>query len=260
MEKSVFRQIFKEILDLVALFILMFFGATTLVICVAGNYPIINKVILVIIFYVYAVVWFTMFAKTTSKRKKQEAQIIKEKKILEIEERYKCYIDLVNVQVQKTLEKLGEEVFRAFDVNTSPEYLISFDDYKDWICESRVVNKLDSFTIASCLMYSIIDDPIITIKGNKRIAELEELEFNINLDVAMNCALQIISEPTTYYDDHFAKVERKNQKVNASDWLNKNSDLYQRITEAIYYDELEDERTSIMQFSNLLRLIYLNCE
>lgn len=259
MEKSVFRQIFKEILALVALFILMFFGATTLVICVAGNYPIINKVILVIIFYVYAVVCFTMFAKTISKRKKQEAQI-KEKKILEIEERYKCYIDLVNVQVQKTLEKLGEEVFRAFDVNTSPEYLISFDDYKDWICESRVVNKLDSFTIASCLMYSIIDDPIITIKGNKRIAELEELEFNINLDVAMNCALQIISEPTTYYDDHFAKVERKDQKVNASDWLNKNSNLYQRITEAIYHDEQEDERTSIMQFSNLLRLIYLNCE
>lgn len=258
MEKVSFKQRVREILNLVAFFIWILLIATAMAIC-TSEYSTKVKVILVVISGMYTIIWITIFVKASFEKEKQKKQL-DEKRLLEVEERYKCYIDLVNVQVQKTLEKLGEEVFRAFDVNTSPEYLISFDDYKDWICESRVVNKLDSFIIASCLMYSIIDDPIITIKGNKRIAKLEELEFNINLDVAMNCALQIISEPTTYYDDHFAKVERKDQKVNASDWLNKNSDLYQRITEAIYYDELEDERTSIMQFSNLLRLIYLNCE
>ena len=258
MEKVTFKQRFRKILNLVAFFIWIPLIATTMAIC-TSEYSTKAKVILVVISGMYTIIWITIFVKASFEKEKQKKQL-DEKRLSETEERYKCYIDLVNVQVQKTLEKLGEEVFRAFDVNTSPEYLISFDDYKDWICESRVINKLDSFIIASCLMYSIIDDPIITIKGNKRIAELEELEFNINLDVAMNCALQIISEPVAYCDDHFAKVERKNQKVNASDWLNKNSDLYQRITEAIYYDEQEDERTSIMQFSNLLRLIYLNCE
>lgn len=258
MEKVSFKQRFREILNLVAFFIWILLIATTMAIC-TSEYSTKAKVILVVISGMYTIIWITIFVKASFEKEKQKKQL-DEKRLSETEERYKCYIDLVNVQVQKTLEKFGEEVFRAFDVNTSPEYLISFDDYKDWLCESRVVNKLDIFIIASCLMYSIIDDPIITINGNKRIAELEELEFNINLDVAMNCALQIISEPTTYYDDHFAKIEIKTQKVNASDWLIKNSDLYQRITEAIYYDEQEDERTSIMQFSNLLRLIYLNCE
>ena len=164
--------------------------------------------------------------------------------------------------MQETLNKFEKELLSAFEINTSLEYLISFDDYKEWICRNRIIGKPDSFIIASCLMYSLIDHPIITTKGTEEITELEDIKFTIILDIAMNCALQIISEPSTYYQDNFFWVEEKHPKVNivVPKGLIKNSDLYQRIIGTIYRDDLGDKRTSIMQFSNLLHLIYLNCQ
>ena len=55
-------------------------------------------------------------------------------------------------------------MLNIFDINIRPEYLISFDNYMDWVSKNRISGKPDSFIIASCLMYSLIDHPIITIK------------------------------------------------------------------------------------------------
>ena len=72
---------------------------------------------------------------------------------------------------------------------------------------------------------------------------------------------RIISEPTTYYEDNKGLwVEEKHPKVNmVPKGIIKNSELYERIRSTIYHDEMNDNRTSIMQFSNLLHLVYLNC-
>lgn len=84
---------------------------------------------------------------------------------------------------------------------------------------------------------------------------------SINLNIAINCAFKIISEPSTYYEDDNGKwVEEKYPKVDivVPDGLIKDSRLYNRIINTIYRDYENNKRTSIMQFSNLLHLIYLN--
>ena len=105
MEKVTFRQRFREILNLVAFFIWLPLIATTMAIC-TSEYSTKAKVILVVISGMYTIIWITMFVKASLKKDKQKKQL-NEKRLLEAEERYKCYIDLVNVQVQKTLEKFG---------------------------------------------------------------------------------------------------------------------------------------------------------
>ena len=225
---------------------------------------IVTKITLIAFCVIYAVAGLAMIVKAYAKWEKQEAET-KEKRLRELEKRYKYYIDLVNVQVQETLNKL--ELLSAFELNTSLEYLISFEHYKNQICRNIIVGEPDSFIIASCLIYSLIDHPIITAKVPEKLTEkektiLEKIKFSINLDIAMNCAFQIISEPTTYYKDNSCWIEERHQKVNivVPNGLIKNNDLYQRIIGTIYRDELENKRTSIMQFSNLLHLIYLNCQ
>lgn len=260
MKKGNLKQFFKEILGWFAFGIWLFLISGTIGYLLEGQ-SIGTKITLIAVSVIYTVAGLAMMAKAGAKWEKQEAET-KQKRLLELEERYKYYIGLVNSQVQETLNKLEKELLCTFEINTSLEYLISFDDYKEWICRNRIVGKPDSFIIASCLMYSLIDHPIIAIKGTEEIEDLEGIKFSINLDIAMNCAFKIISEPSTYYQDNFFWLEEKYPKVNivVPNGLIKNSDLYQRIVSTIYHDDLENKRTSIMQFSNLLHLIYLNCQ
>ena len=56
----------------------------------------------------------------------------------------------------------------------------------DWVSKNRISGKPDSFIIASCLMYSLIDHPIITIKKTEvKNKMLEDFKFNIILDIAI---------------------------------------------------------------------------
>ena len=263
MKKENFKQLFKANLVMFACGLWLYLILETILYLIK-DYHIIKKIMLIAICIIFTVAGFAMIAKACAKWEKQEAEA-KEKRLLELEKRYKYYIDLVNVQAQETLNKL--ELLSAFELNTSLEYLISFEHYKDQICRNIIVGEPDSFIIASCLIYSLIDHPIITAKVPEKLTEkentiLEKIKFSINLDIAMNCAFQIISEPTTYYKDNSCWIEEKHQKVNivVPNGLIKNNDLYQRIIGTIYRDELENKRTSIMQFSNLLHLIYLNCQ
>lgn len=260
MRKRNFKQFFKGFLGCFSFVIWLFLISGTIVNLIEIH-SIGTKITFIAVSVIYTVAGLAMIVRTAAKWEKQEVET-KQKRLLELEERYKYYIDLVNVQVQETLNKFEKEWLSAFEINTSLEYLISFEDYKEWICKNRIVGKPDSFIIASCLMYSLIDHPIITAKETEKITELEIIKFNINLDIAMNCAFQLISEPITYYEDNLIWVEEKHPKVSivVPEGLIKNSNLYQRIINAVYRDDLRHKRTSIMQFLNLLHLIYLNCQ
>ena len=196
-------------------------------------------------------------------RKQNEKQIEenKNKRLQELKTQDKYYIDLVDRHVKETLNKFKNESLNV-DIDTSLAYLISFSDKVNWICKTRINGKPDSFIIASCLMYSLISHPVITVNKSEDSEYLEIIRFSINMDVVMSCVFEIISEPSTYFEDNGIWVEEKHPKVNISvpNGLIKNSELYQRILNAIYRDELSDNRTSIMQFSNLPHLIYLNCQ
>ena len=182
-------------------------------------------------------------------------------RLLELQNKYTYYVDLVNKQVENTLNKLDNDVLNLFSIDKNVKYLNSFSNYKDWICKHRIDGNPDSFIIASCLVFSIIDNPIFIKKEDITIPK--QIDFSINIDIAMNCALEIISEPITYFKDNEENwIEEQHPKVDIviPDGIIKDTNLYNEITNSIYWDYSPNHKTSIMQFSNLLHLIYLNCQ
>lgn len=215
---------------------------------------------LVAICVLYTIAGLVLISKSADKDEKRRAEA-KNKRLQELKVQDKYYIDLVDRHVKETLSKF-KDTSLSVDIDTSLEYLISFSNKVNWICNTRIIGKPDSFIIASCLMYSLISHPVITVNKSDDSEYLQSIRFSINMDVVMSCVFEIISEPSTYFEDNGIWVEEKHPKVNISvpNGLIKNSELYQRILNSIYRDELSDSRTSIMQFSNLLHLIYLNCQ
>lgn len=178
------------------------------------------------------------------------------KTLQELKNQDKYYVDLVDRHVKETLNKFIMELINV-DIYTSLEYLISFSNNVNWICNTRIVGPPDSFIIASCLMDSLIRNPVIKIYDVDHNAYLKDMQFSINVNIAMSCVFEIISEPSTYFEDNGIWMEEKHPKVNivVPNGIIKNSELYERIINTIYHEEI-----TIMEFSNLLHLIYLNCQ
>ena len=256
MDKRKLKQFFKENCGWITV-VLWFLLASTMFAFSTGCFPVqLNFTIFCILFTVIGVplIVLTLISVDISDKKWMEKY---DKRLQELKTQNKYYIDLVDRHVKETLNKFKDEFL--VDVDTSFEYIICFSNKVNWICNNRIVGKPDSFIIASCLMYSLISHPVVTVNKSDNS---EHLKFNINMDIAMNCVFEIISEPSTYFEDNGIWIEEKHPKVNISvpNGLIKNSELYQRILNSIYWDQLSGNRTSIMQFSNLLHLIYLNCQ
>ena len=216
------------------------------------------KLCIVAICVLYTIEGIVIFAKSVDEDEKRRTEA-KNKRLQELKVQDKYYIDLVDKHVKDTLSKL-KDTSLSIEIDTSLEYLIFFSNKVNWICSTKITGKPDSFIIGSCLMYSLISYPVIMVNKSDDSEYLQSIRFSINMDIVMSCVLEIISEPSTYFEDNGIWVEEKHPKVNISipNGLIKNSELYQRILGSIYQDELLDNRTSIMQFSNLLHLIYLN--
>lgn len=259
MKKRIFKQLFRVIFGCFAFFIwLLLISASIL--SVVDFHSVWLMLTFIIISVIYTKVGISMIFRAVDNDEKQKVEE-KNKRLQELRIQDKYYIDLVDSQVKNTLNKLKNELLTV-EIDKSLEYLISFSNKVNWICNTEIVGKPDSFIVASCLMYSLISHPVITVNNSDDNEYLEATVYCLNLDIAMNCAFEIISEPSTYFEDNGIWIEEKHPKVNivVPNGLIKNCELYQRIINTIYRDELADNRTSIMQFSNLLHLIYLNCQ
>lgn len=221
--------------------------------------PISMKLGLITILVLYTIAVLKYADKSADKYFKQKEEA-KNKRLQELKVQDKYYIDLVNKHVNEELNKFKDKS-QNFNIDTSLEYLIYFSDEVDWISRNKSVEKPDSFILASCLMYSLLSRPVVTITS-KDSEYVKSHILAINLYIAMNCVFEIISEPITYSKKNGVWVEEKHPKVNIGiqNGIIKNSDLYLKIFSTVYHDEFSKKRTSIMQFSNLLHLIYLNCQ
>lgn len=259
MKKRKYKQFFKEILGVFAYVIWLFLIPASLVYLVDGN-SLRIKSCLVVIGMIYTITGFILIEKSANNAAKHNAES-RNKRLQELKTQYKYHIELVDKHINITLNKFKNESL-SVELDTSHEYIISFSNNVNWICNTRIIGKPDSFIIASCLMYSLINNPVIKINMSDDNKYLKSVEFSINLDIAMSCVFEIISEPSTYFLDNGVWVEEKHNKVNIAvpNGIIKNSELHKRILNTIYRDELSDARTSIMQFSNILHLIYLNCQ
>lgn len=263
MKKRNFKQFFKDFCCSIIGFIIValwpFLGAASMT-YFKTDAPLYKKSILIGAFVLYTISLIIFFCIEDRKDKKKTMEAKKER-LLELQNQYAYYVDLVNKQVENTLNNLDNDLLNSFHVDTNLKYLFSFEDYKNWICKHRIDGKPDSFIIASCLIYSIVDNPIIIKKEDIFIPDF--ISFSINIDIAMNCAFKIISEPITYFKDNEENwIEEQHPKVDIviPDGIIKDNTLYHRILNSIYWDDSINHKTSIIQFSDLLHLIYLNCQ
>lgn len=219
------------------------------------------KLIHIVITLVYTIWGYGKILKREKELKRRKIE--KEKKILEeLKIQYSEYVELVDKKVKERLmQNISKENFESI-INTNCEYLSSFSNKLDWVCKNRIVGKPDSFIVATCMMYSLIEKPKIRIIQSLDEETKKKLVY-VNIEIAINCALEIISEPKTYYKDTNGNwVEEKHPKVDivVPNGLIRDYKLYNRIRNAVYKDRYAHQTTSIMQFSNLLHLIYLNCQ
>lgn len=172
---------------------------------------------------------------------------------------YSKYIDIVDRKLEKFSNSLieDEELQEKVYISEENGYIENFSEYIEWI-NKRIIGKPDSFILASCLVYSLMYNPKIVCDDVPKIILLP-----YNLQIALDCAFEIISEPITYYqNDSEEWIEEKHPKVKISvpDGIIKKSPLEQRVCNTLIRDEYPEEISSIIQFSNFLHLIYLYCQ
>lgn len=154
------------------------------------------KLIHIVIAVVYTIWGHKKLSKLEKEKERQKVE--KEKKMLEeLKIQYNEYVEVIDKKVQEVSNYYLRKDVITLLIDTDCEYLFTFSNKLDWVCKNRIVGKPDSFIIAACMMYSLMEKPKIRI-----IQALDEKEkiilINLNLEIAISCALEIISEPKTY--------------------------------------------------------------
>ena len=217
-----------------------------------------NSLLLAIISWLLTVVFFTCFIGETRILYTNKAMLKKEK---ELRGDYIDYVTLVEKETDKILKCVNDYDYIRLKlfVSNSSNYIDTFHENLKWLKENKNIVNSDKFIIASCLLDSIIRNFVIFSENQNRSNKIYELMLSININLAMSCALELISVPFTYTMEKV--LMNKNHEefhVNIPSGIIDGSDIYQNITNTLFDDYLNDESMSIMQFANILRLIYLN--
>lgn len=183
----------------------------------------------------------------------------KEQRIRELEKKYSNYVAIVHEKSKVFLKQLQQNYPNA-KISQEPighHYLIMFDNYI-----SSKAEKSDTFTIAACLMYCLTQNKMIVCCNPKEYNKDIEFSLNVaNCQLAFAVALQLISEPITFERDSLTGklVEKKHpqKSIIVPNGIIEENSLYERIVYSLYKNN-DDYYRSIMNFSNLLELLYLN--
>lgn len=239
-----------------------------IIIIIACQFSIFKNCIWIVIAIIFALTFalgmfcFWKYEKEINNEKEKS----KKERLQILRERYADYVSLVN---EIRSERIDDKKLEACEFSISEDYLVAYEKYLSWICSNRIEGRPDTFIQAACLMYSLIKKTILPmcVKDDFEINELgitmNQFISSINYEIAFEVALKLISEPSTYYKDEHGKwIEQKHPKVNiiVPDGLIKNSSLYHRILNTIAKDFEAGMDYYVMQLSNLLHLIYLNCK
>lgn len=192
---------------------------------------------------------------------------IRKQRIQKLESKYADYVKVVDETIQNMITNVEKKVpVTIFKEPMGHHYLILFEKYLDWICKNRIIGKPDTFVMSSCLMYSLMHRKMIVTNDTKNYNEkTEELLLTINCQLAFDVALEIISKPITFDKDEkgeyiISKYHPKKDIV-VPEGLIQDNHLYNRILRNIVKDYIANsDSCHIMQFANLLQLIYLNCK
>ncbi len=220
------------------------------------------EIIFVILVIIVAII-VTYFCNKQSDVQLEKEEKIEKQRVQKLEVKYANYVEIVNKDIQNMLSKVENNAIVKDDFGHL--YLIKFEEYLNWICKERITGEPDSFIIASCLMYALMHNSMIVTNDIKNYNnEVHTLLTTINCKLAFDVALDVISEPITFNKEKTGeyKIPQKHPKKNilVPVGLIQDVHLYDRILRNIIKDYMANsDACPIMQFSNLLQLIYLNC-
>ena len=185
----------------------------------------------------------------------------------DLKNKYSSYISLVDDEITLLLARLknDEKIFLGDFVSTADDYdyLLTFSKLKNKIHHNKIIDSPDSFILAACLLYALVSKPklVIDLKQSNFSFDFTESELKLNLKLAINCAIRIISEPSALYCYSGRKIEKKYPaaQVLIPTGIFETDHLDSRIEETLLRDFLLGNPPSVMQISNMLFLIYLYC-
>lgn len=180
-------------------------------------------------------------------------------KMERLQNKYVEYIGIVSEELQKISDRIDQKTIDFFGISfvRTNDYLISFERYLNWVCQNRIGGEPNSFIVATCLMNSLLEHHRIVLKQKKTIHdEIKSVESDINLEIAMNCVLRIISTPITYTQN---QTEEKLNKVDITflKKMIKNNKFNREIRKAIIQDHSNE---TIVHIAHILYFIYLECQ
>ena len=111
MKKEKIKRVFKENMQNFA--VLIWFVLVAM--CFYHEFSVNTRITIFAITVIYTVAGNAIVNKVDDKRREEEKQA-REKRLLELEKRYKYYIDLVNAQKRETFKKIDKELLNIFDI------------------------------------------------------------------------------------------------------------------------------------------------
>ena len=165
---------------------------------------------------------------------------------------------LVKGVAQKKVFELEENIRERYNVSIlqgvqGDKYLACYYQTMEDISEHDIIGPSNTFIRASCMCKALIQEGVVRFKIDKEIPK--EVLF-INFDIAFAVACAMIKEPVTFCKDEVIKHPKLTAVVVPRGTI-PDCPIRQSILEAMKRDYLNNHYFSVMQFSNLLHLLYL---
>lgn len=194
-----------------------------------------------------------------SKRKIEER--LQKSKLLALSNQYSDYIKIVNETTTEMFEKINtlENIIEyGIKLENDLFYLNSFENLLKDISDNFVEGPQDSFIIASCLMYSLIDSKRVSFQVN---AKTPNDIVQLNYAIALNVALKIIENPLVYEQNNhgeYVPFQLENVEIVLPTKDIKLENIKQRILKTLILNDVYGKDFDPMSFSLLLQMIYFN--
>lgn len=198
-------------------------------------------------------------SKDVNQQKREEK---KKQQLLELNKKYSSYIKIV--------DDISKELFGKIDTNSNRlnyevkleddlNYLNRFEKYLEDVSINFILGPPDSFIIASCLMFALIDSKRVSFKVNE---ETPDQILKVNYNIAIGVALNLISAPLVYKQDekgNFTPSQLSFVEITFPNFNVKFEPLPVRFINTLMLNDIYGNKNDPLLFSLLLQMVYFDC-
>lgn len=185
------------------------------------------------------------------KKKKEHSEDLKS-----LEKEYSNYISLVNKNIDDISKKIATRTKIELKILDENYYLFNLAKNLEMMKGYKASDKLNTFIEASCFMFAFVNSRKMIVKDKSKNIRVSAIEDGLNIYVALNTVLEIISEPTLYLKGE-SKTFNKIENMSVPSLTQDGDTLYTDIATSFLLSYNKADYSSIMHFANLLHLLYL---